>query len=193
MHPTQVYLTATPQDESIGLLELAIGFDKQFAERIKKVWVDSVDLKTAFQNDLNALKNRWSFSLYLQGARERFDGLSRTLTDQIGLSVGSLAVGSLLIWASQSLPPHRKDGAAMFFGSLFLLAGVLIPGSIYSNCVSEARGSILDSIVKKNLTGHLSVLDCKRLTKAISWSWDRGVSFNLDNENHLRGIYPQSK
>ena len=53
-----------------SLAELAFGFDEQFAGRVKKIWVDSNEVKTTFQNDLNTLNNRSSFSLYLQGAEQ---------------------------------------------------------------------------------------------------------------------------
>ncbi|HEV8051253.1 MAG TPA: hypothetical protein VGP47_02080 [Parachlamydiaceae bacterium] len=184
--------SSTNSKLTISLQESMLGFDQDFATRVKQIWSKSTDTKNTFQNDLNYLNSRWNISMYIEGASKSEGGLSGTVSSQILWGGGFTAVGILLLSAANydTRPgSHRQHGTATIGGGVCLLSGALIPYAIYKDRIKNATQLNHECIVEKNLSGRLSPLDCKRLSTSLMWAWERGIKFDLNNEKHLQGIY----
>jgi hypothetical protein len=182
-----VALTMSEADrKGISTMELLFGFDQEFAERVKEAF-DFDEVKTSFQNDLNALHNRWSFSLFLDGAKKSEEGLPKTIFTQIASAVTGVGLGTLLLSLALRDPHHRKAGIAILGGAFSLTAGVSAPIIIFNENLRKEKEAQFRSIVQKNLGHILSEDDCKRLTTSLIWCNNKKVIFDINNDNHLRG------
>lgn len=178
------------ESNELSIGELLVGFDKEFASRIKRLWDDS-QLTTHFQQDLNALNRRWSFSFAIENIKH--SGANKVMGN-IAWAVLIAAFGALLLFVSMKEPAHRKTPLAFMMGSVAVGMGcIFMPMFIYNKYVTDARNVHVKTCVEKNLSNRISKLDCKRLTQSLLWAWERGVAFNIYNENHLRGKYKHHK
>lgn len=135
--------------------------------------LNTKERKTAFENDLHALKNRSSFSFYCEAARLQSGGLAGVVTKHVVVGVMTVAIGIASVYA---LALEGATRPAHALAPLLAPAGIILVKDDMDYFISKGERTALKAIVDKHLGSHISKVERSRLMDNILESWKKRES-----------------